>query len=86
MVKIVRFDTWKPFHTEQGNYGVFRLFFDYDQNVINAVRTSIKKCQMHGQPQCGGWLPNDRAWFVKVHVLPALKIELSKIDVQLLPK
>lgn len=86
MVKIVRFDSWKPFHTEEGNYGVFRLIFDYDTRVIEVVRRTIKTCQVHGQPQCGGWLPNERAWFIKVHVLPALKINLCKIAVDLQPK
>jgi hypothetical protein len=70
---------FQPFPTRRDHDTVVKLRFAFDRDLIELLKRSLRAYRPYAAPwrTCGGWLPDERAWFVERGCWPHVRRALE---------
>ncbi len=86
MVQINLF-TFQPFHSRRDLDTVLGLRFRYDARVVALIKEGLREAWGRcGCINAGGWLPEEKAWFVEWWAWPSVRRRLEAAGVKIVGK
>jgi hypothetical protein len=75
----IHVSAFQPFESRRGVNTVLALRFQYDPELIAALKDALQEARRRGYGNnLGGWLPEYRCWFVERHAWPLVADRLRE--------
>jgi hypothetical protein len=76
---VVYAGSFQPFSSRAGQDTVVKLRFQFDRDLIETLKRSLRAYRPHAYPWkvCGGWLPSEHCWFVERGCWPYVRHTLE---------